>query len=113
MGRRKTVKPAESAAGMRKSIGDSETEDILNDPTIMKHLYEMRTDPFKGDVIRLKPPLQRLFRKRIGNDRLFFSNCCKGMTDEDFFGLTTHRYTRMRALGRPGHGCRGIRGFYQ
>ncbi len=40
---------------------------------ILKHFYEMRNDPFKGDVIRLKPPLHRLYRKRIGNDRLFFS----------------------------------------
>jgi hypothetical protein len=24
-------------------------------------------------VIRLKPPLQRLYRKRIGNDRVLFS----------------------------------------
>jgi hypothetical protein len=27
----------------------------------------------KGDVIRLKPPLHRLYRKRIGSDRLLFS----------------------------------------
>jgi len=33
----------------------------------------MRNDPFKGDVIRLKTPLQRLYRKRIGSDRLLFS----------------------------------------
>jgi mRNA-degrading endonuclease RelE of RelBE toxin-antitoxin system len=40
---------------------------------ILKHFYEMRNDPFKGNVIRLKPPLHRLYRKRIGNDRLLFS----------------------------------------
>jgi len=40
---------------------------------ILKHFYEMRNDPFKGDVIRLKPPLHRLYRKRIGSDRLLFS----------------------------------------
>lgn len=39
----------------------------------MKHFYEMRDDPFKGEVIRLKRPLQRLYRKRIGSDRLLFS----------------------------------------
>jgi mRNA-degrading endonuclease RelE of RelBE toxin-antitoxin system len=40
---------------------------------ILKHFYEMRNDPFKGNVIRLKPPLHRLYRIRIGNDRLLFS----------------------------------------
>ncbi|MFZ3094039.1 MAG: hypothetical protein WA127_09520 [Methanothrix sp.] len=33
----------------------------------------MGNDPFKGNVIRLKPPLHRLYRKRIGNNRLLFS----------------------------------------
>ena len=33
----------------------------------------MRNDPFRGNVIRLKPPLNRLYRKRIGNDRVLFS----------------------------------------
>ena len=53
--------------------------DYLNslDPSrqkaILKQFYEMRNDPFKGNVIKLKPPLQRLYRKRIGNDRLLFS----------------------------------------
>jgi hypothetical protein len=36
--RRMTIKPAESAAGLRKSVSDSETEDILRDPIIMKML---------------------------------------------------------------------------
>ena len=40
---------------------------------ILKQFYEMRDDPFKGNVIRLKPPLHRLYRKRIGNDRALFS----------------------------------------
>jgi mRNA-degrading endonuclease RelE of RelBE toxin-antitoxin system len=40
---------------------------------ILKQLYEMRNDPFRGNVIRLKPPLHRLYRRRIGNDRVLFS----------------------------------------
>jgi len=40
---------------------------------ILKQFYEMRDDPFKGNVIRLKSPLHRLYRKRIGNDRVLFS----------------------------------------
>jgi mRNA-degrading endonuclease RelE of RelBE toxin-antitoxin system len=49
------------------------SQDRSRQKAILKHFYEMRNDPFKGDVIRLKPPLHRLYRKRIGNDRLLFS----------------------------------------
>ena len=49
------------------------SQDRGRQKSILKHLHEMRSDPFKGDVIRLKPPLQRLYRKRIGNDRVLFS----------------------------------------
>jgi mRNA-degrading endonuclease RelE of RelBE toxin-antitoxin system len=49
------------------------SQDRSRQRDILKRLYEMRHDPFKGNVIRLKPPLQRLYRKRIGNDRLLFS----------------------------------------
>ena len=49
------------------------SQDCNRQKTILKHLYEMRNDPFKGDVVRLKPPLQRHYRKRIGSDRLLFS----------------------------------------
>ncbi len=48
-------------------------QDRSRQKAILKHFYEMRNDPFKGDVIRLKPPLNRLYRKRIGSDRLLFS----------------------------------------
>ncbi len=48
-------------------------QDRSRQKAILKQLYEMRNDPFKGDVIRLKPPLHRLYRKRIGSDRLLFS----------------------------------------
>ena len=40
---------------------------------ILKQFYEIRNDPFKGNVIRLKPPHHRLCRKRIGSDRALFS----------------------------------------
>lgn len=49
------------------------SQDRSRQKDILKHLYEMKVDPFKGDVMRLKPPLQRLYRKRIGSDRLLFS----------------------------------------
>lgn len=49
------------------------SQDRGRQKAILKHLHEMMNDPFKGDVIRLKPPLQRLYRKRIGNDRVLFS----------------------------------------
>lgn len=49
------------------------SQDRSRQKAILKHFYEMRDDPFKGDVIRLKPPLHRLYRKRIGSDRLLFS----------------------------------------
>lgn len=38
MGKRKAIKPAESATGLRRNAGDSETEDILLDPIVMKML---------------------------------------------------------------------------
>jgi len=40
---------------------------------ILKQFHEMKIDPFRGNVIRLKPPLHRLYRKRIGSDRVLFS----------------------------------------
>lgn len=49
------------------------SQDRNRQKAILKHLYEMRNEPFKGDVTRLKPPLHRLYRKRIGSDRLLFS----------------------------------------
>ena len=49
------------------------SQDRGRQKAILKHLYEMRNDPFKGNVIRLKPTLHRLYRKRIGNDRVLFS----------------------------------------
>jgi mRNA-degrading endonuclease RelE of RelBE toxin-antitoxin system len=49
------------------------SQDRNRQKAILKHLYEMRNDPFKGNVTRLKPPLHRLYRKRIGSDRLLFS----------------------------------------
>ena len=49
------------------------SQDRGRQKAILKQLYEMRNDPFKGNVIRLKPPLHRLYRKRIGNDRVLFS----------------------------------------
>lgn len=57
MGRR-TVKPAESAAGVRKSAGEFETEDILKDPTIMKMLESADRQYKDGKAI----PLSKLMR---------------------------------------------------
>jgi hypothetical protein len=31
------------------------SQDRSRQKSILKHLYEMKADPFKGDVIRLKP----------------------------------------------------------
>ena len=49
------------------------SQDRGRQKAILKQLYEMRNDPFRGNVVRLKPPLHRLYRKRIGNDRVLFS----------------------------------------
>lgn len=49
----------------------------------------MRNDPFKGNVIRLKPPLHRLNRKRIGSDRVLFSI----MGDDVYLELMRDRST--------------------
>jgi len=57
MGRR-PVKPAESAPRMRKSVGNSETEDILKDPTIMKMLESADRQYKDGKAI----PLSKLMR---------------------------------------------------
>jgi hypothetical protein len=57
MGRR-TVKPAESGAKMRKNVGESETEDILKDPTIMKMLESADRQYKDGKAI----PLGKLMR---------------------------------------------------
>jgi hypothetical protein len=58
MGRRKTVKPVESSAGMRKNAGESETEAILRDPTIMKMLESADKQYKDGKAI----PLSKLMR---------------------------------------------------
>lgn len=61
MGRRKTVKPAESAVGMRKSVGESETEDIIRDPIIMKMLESADRQYEEGKAI----PLSKLLNSEI------------------------------------------------
>jgi hypothetical protein len=53
MGRRKTIKPAVSAAGLRKSASDSETEDILRDPVVMKVLESADRQYEEGNAIPL------------------------------------------------------------
>lgn len=58
MGRRKTVKPAESATGMRKSVGEFEKEEILRDPTIMKMLESADRQYEEGKAV----PLSKLMR---------------------------------------------------
>ncbi len=60
MGRRKTVTPAESAVGMRKSAGESETEAILRDPIIMKMLESADRQYEEGKAI----PLSKLMKDR-------------------------------------------------
>jgi hypothetical protein len=55
--RRKTVQPAESS-GIRKSAGESETEAILKDPTIMKMLESADRQYEDGKAI----PLSKLMR---------------------------------------------------
>lgn len=49
------------------------SQDRSRQKIILKHFYKMRDDPFKGNVIRLRPTLDRLYRKRIGSDRVLFS----------------------------------------
>ncbi|OPY54083.1 MAG: hypothetical protein A4E48_00439 [Methanosaeta sp. PtaU1.Bin060] len=58
MGRRKAVKPAESSTGLRKSVGESETEAILKDPAIMKMLESADRQYNDGKAI----PLSKLMR---------------------------------------------------
>jgi hypothetical protein len=58
MGRRKTVKPAESSAGMRKSAGESETEAIIKDPAITKMLESADNQYKDGKAI----PFSKLMR---------------------------------------------------
>ncbi len=53
MGRRKTIKPADSAAGLRRSAGDSETEDVLRDPIVMKMLESADRQYEEGKAIPL------------------------------------------------------------
>ena len=53
MGRRKAIKPAESVAGLRKSARDSETEDILRDPVVMKMLESADRQYKEGKAIPL------------------------------------------------------------
>ena len=53
MGRRKTIKPAGSVAGLRKSVSDSETEDILRDPVVMRVLESADRQYEEGKAIPL------------------------------------------------------------
>jgi len=53
MARGKTIKPAGSAAGLRKSAADSETEDILRDPVVMKVLESADRQYEEGKAIPL------------------------------------------------------------
>ena len=52
MGRR-TIKPAEPVAGLRRNAGDSETEDILRDPIVMKMLESADKQYEDGKAIPL------------------------------------------------------------
>jgi hypothetical protein len=52
MGRR-TIKPAESAVGLRRNAGNSETEDILRDPIVMKMLESADKQYEEGKAIPL------------------------------------------------------------
>jgi hypothetical protein len=53
MGRGKTIKPAGSVAGLRKSASDSETEDILRDPVVIKMLESADRQYEEGKAIPL------------------------------------------------------------
>jgi hypothetical protein len=53
MGRGKTIKPAGSAAGLRRSAGDSETEDLIRDPIVMKVLESADRQYEEGKAIPL------------------------------------------------------------
>jgi hypothetical protein len=53
MGRRMTIKPTESTAGLRKNAGDFETEDILRDPIVMKMLESADRQYEAGKAIPL------------------------------------------------------------
>ena len=60
MGRRKTARPAESAAGLHKNASDSETEDILRDPIIMKVLESADKQYEEGKAIPLSKVMSDL-----------------------------------------------------
>ena len=53
MGRGKTINPAVSAGGLRKSTSDSETEDILRDPIVMKMLESADRQYKEGKAVPL------------------------------------------------------------
>jgi hypothetical protein len=53
MGRRMTIKPTESVAGLRKNASDSETDDILRDPIVMKMLESADRQYEAGKAIPL------------------------------------------------------------
>jgi hypothetical protein len=59
MGRR-TVKPSEATAGMRKSARESETEAILRDPAIMKTLESADRQYEDGKAISLSKLIRDL-----------------------------------------------------
>ena len=52
MGRR-TIKPTEPVAGLRRNASDSETEDILRDPIVMKMLESADKQYEEGKAIPL------------------------------------------------------------
>ena len=53
MRRGKTITPAGSAAGLRKSASGSETEDILRDPIVMKVLESADRQYKEGKAVPL------------------------------------------------------------
>ena len=53
MRRGKTIKPAGSAAGLRKTASDTETEDILRDPIVMKVLESADRQYKEGKAVPL------------------------------------------------------------
>jgi mRNA-degrading endonuclease RelE of RelBE toxin-antitoxin system len=48
------------------------SQDTNRQKVILSHLLRMENDPFRK-AKKLKPPLDRLYRVRIGEDRVLFS----------------------------------------
>jgi mRNA-degrading endonuclease RelE of RelBE toxin-antitoxin system len=61
-----TVRIAQRAA---RSVARAPTADRLR---LLTALHEMRSNPFRGDVLRLQGPPGR-WRRRVGNWRIFFA----------------------------------------